>query len=144
MSEQAAKLLRACRTCNDPCTGWAVQLTRGNRLRWELEWSCDRCGISHDGDWGPAPTEVRSALLAQHGSNCVRLPDGEFGGGGILKAFRDAFNLSIQDSLKAAKKLKQSGFEGTYVEAHLLSDLLREGGIATELDWVMSGRSAER
>lgn len=108
-------------------------MIKSGRLRWEIEWACDACGISHHGAWGAAPAEVRSKILAQHGPYCVRLVDGEHGGGGILKAFRGAFSLSIQESRESALKLKQCGYQGTYVETLLLSQLLQGEGIHSEV-----------
>lgn len=133
MSEQAAKLSGPCDGCGGPCTGWAVQLTKGGRLRWEVEWACDACGISHHGAWGTAPVEVRSEILAQHGPYCVKLTDREYRGGGILKAFRGVFDLSIREAQESSQKLKQRGYEGTYVEAHFLSELLRKEGVLNEV-----------
>jgi len=133
MSEQAARLSGRCGDCGDPCTGWAVQLTRGGRLRWEIEWACDACGISHHGAWGPAPAEVRSEILAQHGPYCVKLTGREYRGGGILKAFRDAFDLSIREAQESSRKLKRCGYEGTFVEVCFLSDLLRKEGILSDI-----------
>src|SRR5262245_54378298 len=84
LSMQASKLVGDCATCGSSCDGWAVQLTRDNRLRWELDWECGACGtVSCDGDWGPAPAELREALLAQHGRYCLRLEDSESRGGEI-------------------------------------------------------------
>lgn len=87
MKEQAAKLSGTCRTCDAPSTGWAVQLIKGDRLRWEVDWDCGACGItSRDGGWGAAPAEVRSAILMQHGSVQLNLNDRELRGGVLLKA----------------------------------------------------------
>lgn len=133
MSEQAAKLSGSCEGCGDLCTGWAVQLTKGGRLRWEIEWACDTCGISHHGAWGQAPIEVRSEILAQHGPYCLKLADGDYRGGSVLKAFRGAFDLSIREAQDSAQKLKECGYEGTYVELHLLADLLKDGGVRAEV-----------
>lgn len=133
MSEQAAKLSGQCQGCGDPCTGWAVQLTKNGRLRWEVEWACDACGISHHGAWGPAPAEVRSEILAQHGPYCVKLTSEGYRSGGILKAFRSAFSLSIRESQESARQLKQSGYQGTYVEVKFLSELLRGEGLSSEV-----------
>jgi hypothetical protein len=77
--------------------------------------------------------EVRSEILAQHGLYCVKLSDGENRGGGILKVFRDAFDVSIREAQESSRKLKQCGYEGTYVEVNLLSDLLRDEGIFSEV-----------
>lgn len=131
VTEQAAQLARPCQRCGNPCVGWAVQLVRRGRIRWEVEWECDCCGTAaHDGDWGQSPAEVRSAILAQHGSHCLKLADSEVRGAGIIKAFRSVFEFSIPDALASANQLRQSGYEGTYVEVRLLNDVLREAGIS--------------
>ncbi len=130
MSEQAATLLGNCRTCGSPCDGWAVQLTRDDRLCWELEWSCGACGtVSDDGDWGPAPDKLREELLSQHGSYCLRLKDGESRGGEILKVFRQVFNKSLNDAQESASRLRLFGYEGTFVETELLGERLRQAGV---------------
>ncbi|MEU2284302.1 hypothetical protein ABZ614_20575 [Streptomyces sp. NPDC013178] len=131
MTQQAARLSDPCQGCGRPCTGWAVQLVKGSRLRWETEWACDECGISHDGGWGPSPADVREAMVAQHGLRCLRLADDEARGGGILKAFRNAFGLSLRESQEATGSLRERGYEATHVETHLLSDLLRKEGISS-------------
>ena len=141
MSERAGvKLLGNCQNCGRPCEGWAVQLIRDHRLRWESEWTCNACGIvSDDGDWGPAPAELQEQLLIQNGTYRLRLTDKESVGGGILKVFRRVFNGSIKDSLEAANKLRQDGYMGTYVETNLLSQLLRQEGVLSVVDRVATG-----
>ncbi|GKQ37236.1 hypothetical protein [Streptomyces sp. A012304] len=124
MTEQAARLSGACEGCGRPGVGWAVQLVMGGRLRWETEWACDVCGIAHDGGWGPSPAHVREAIVGQHGLHRLRPRDDEVRGAGVLKAFRDAFGLSLREAREAADSLRAGGYEGTYVETRLLSDLL--------------------
>ena len=133
MSEQAAKLSSPCQECGEACVGWAVQLIKNGRLRWEIEWACDTCGISHGGGWGWAPEDVRARILEQHGSHCVRLTGDRRTGGKILKVFRDAFNVSIQKSTEMARQLRQRGYDGTYVEVDFISELLRIEGISSEI-----------
>ena len=133
MSEQAAKLAGPCPGCGSAGTGWAVQLTRDGRLRWEVEWACDACGIAHDGGWGAAPAEVRGQILAQHGPCCVRLTGEENRGAAVMKALRRAFDLSVPQAQEAARRLKQSGHQGTYVEVRFLAELMRSEGIRYEV-----------
>jgi hypothetical protein len=107
-----------------------VQLIRDNRLRWELEWNCRTCGtVSDDGDWGPAPADLREELLAQHGVHRLRLDGGESGGVSVLSIFREVFGASLGDAQAAASRLRRAGHDGTLVEAELLRDRLREHGI---------------
>lgn len=132
MSEQAARLSGKCQTCGSPCDGWGVQLTRDNRPCWELTWDCDVCGtVSDDGDWGPAPAELRKELLLQHGGYCLRLREGNSGGAKILLVFRQVFNSNFKDAQEFRSKLRGCGYEGTFVETDLLSNRLQQEGIIT-------------
>ncbi|GIH07621.1 hypothetical protein Rhe02_56880 [Rhizocola hellebori] len=111
-----------------------MQLIRDNRIRWESEWNCSACGIvSDDGDWGPAPAELRDQLLIQNGPYCLRLVDNDSVSGGVLKTFRQVYNGSIKDALESANQLRQDGYLGTYVETNLLSVLLRQEGVLSEV-----------
>jgi hypothetical protein len=85
MTEQAARLTGPCEGCGRPGAGWAAQLVRGGRLRWETEWACDACGIAHDGGRGPSPALVREAIVERHGLHCLRPGDDEVRGAHVLK-----------------------------------------------------------
>ncbi|WP_063728104.1 hypothetical protein [Streptomyces sp. RTd22] len=135
MIEQAAGLIEPCGDCGRPSEGWAVQLVKEGRLRWELEWPCDDCGVSHDGDWGAAPDEVRRPILAEYGYRCLRVEGPISSGGKILRAFRNAFGASIGEAKQSAKEFaEEEGYRGTLVEVSLLAELLRASGIATTID----------
>ena len=58
--------------------------------------------------------------------------DPEYRGGGVLKAVRSAFGLSLKEAQTSARSLREGGYEGTYVEVHLLADLLRREGVPAE------------
>lgn len=133
MTEQAARLTGACSNCREPCEGWAVQLIRDGRLRWELEWACDTCGNWHDAGWGPAPDAVRTPLLTEHGTYRVLLEGPERPGGKILKAFRDAFGSSVKQAQEDAKELSHRGYQGTLMEVTLIAELLTEYGVSTTI-----------
>ncbi|WP_037960933.1 hypothetical protein [Streptomyces sp. PRh5] len=112
-----------------------MQLIKEGRLRWELEWACDNCGVSHDGDWGVAPDEVRRPILAEHGYRRLRAEGPISSGGKVLRAFRNAFGVSIGEAKQSAKELtEEEGYRGTLVEVSLLAELLGASGIATTID----------
>lgn len=130
MRQQAAAYETTCTNCHQQCKGWAVQLISESKLRWELDWSCDHCGIEADGgDWGPAPEDVRNRLIAEHGTDCIRGSDSEKRMGKILKAFRDAFGGSMQEAKKSATEFTTTGWRGTHIEATLVTDFLRNSGV---------------
>lgn len=108
-----------------------MQLIQEDQLRWEIEWACDECGNSHDGDWGRAPENLRRTLLAEHGKHCLQLAESESHGGRILKAFRDAFKMSIQEARAASNDMAGEGYCGTSVEILFLQQLLEKAGVRT-------------
>jgi hypothetical protein len=92
--DRAAKLAEPCAGCGGDRTGWAVQSVEDGRLHWALEWSCS-CGESCDRGRGPAPAEVRAAVVARHGTHRLFLVDPRVRSGAIPKAFRDVFSLPL-------------------------------------------------
>jgi hypothetical protein len=134
MHEQATRLSGECQSCGAPAGGWAVQVVRDGRLRWEVDWECSACRtISCDWGWGPAVDWLRDELLAQHGPYWLKLTDPEVRGGQVLKAFRGALGLSLGEAQQAARTMRRSGYTATYVEVRLLADLLRQEGIDSEV-----------
>lgn len=129
MTEQAARITKTCGNCKSQAEGWAVQLTRNKRLRWELEWACNGCGVWRDGDWGPAPDYVRDPILKQHGHYRLRISSESPPGGKTLKAFRDTLGVTLKQARDSALEATAQGFLGTYVEVALIHDLLRDSGI---------------
>ncbi|MEV6393624.1 hypothetical protein AB0M39_02395 [Streptomyces sp. NPDC051907] len=135
MIEQASRIDKNCTQCGNPCEGWVVQLIKNKRLRWESEWACSRCGNSHDGDWGAAPAIIRDRLLAEHGHYRLLVTNETASNGRILKAFRDGFNVSLQEAKQASEKARTDGYEGTYVEVALVKQLLSLAGVATDMEF---------
>jgi hypothetical protein len=87
--------------------------------------------VSHDGDWGQAPAEVREQILSHHGHYYLCLEDAEVPGGVTLKVFRQVIGGSLVESQEFISKLRQGGFAGTLVETELLSEKLRLEGVLT-------------
>ncbi|TXS52959.1 hypothetical protein EAO77_19305 [Streptomyces sp. t39] len=125
MDEQAVRTVSACGTCGAESERWVVQLIRANRLRWEADYSCARCGtIACDGDWGPAPADVRAALVAEHGEVVLLFRNDARNSGRVLKAFRDALGLTLAEAKSAAEAVRGQGFRSTRVEGELVRRLL--------------------
>ncbi|AQU68103.1 hypothetical protein BBN63_19650 [Streptomyces niveus] len=117
-------------SCRHPCRSEAVQLISEGRLGWELNWSCDGCGIAADDvNRGPAPECVRGRIIERYGTGQVRVGGSGGQGGRVLKVFRDVFGWSLQDAKRAATELTTTGWRGTHVEASLVAHLLQESGI---------------
>ena len=131
MTGQAVRLAGMCRDCQKSCEGWAVQLVKEGRLRWEVEWACDDCGNSHDAGWGPAPDDVRQLILNEYGLYRLRLEHADRPGGKALKAFREALAMTIKQAQGAAAELAADGYRGTFVEVSLVAKLLNKSGVNT-------------
>ncbi|MDX8144820.1 hypothetical protein SK854_22095 [Lentzea sp. BCCO 10_0061] len=124
MIRQAAELEGQCENCGAPRTGWAVQLVQDGELRWEEDWQCTGCQVASCDRGQGAPAWIRDEILARHGAWCLTLTDESVGGGVLLKAFRDALGFSIGEAQEAARAMRESGYEGTYVEMTLVAGLL--------------------
>jgi hypothetical protein len=129
MIQQAVEFDMTCTNCDRPGQGWMVQIVKSSKLRWEIDWVCESCGIAHAGGWGPAPENIRSALISEHGLICVHVPGDRNHRGKTLKAFRHAFGVSIQEAKAMADELAGAGWCGTRVEASLIMELLIASGV---------------
>ncbi|MGW7455181.1 hypothetical protein [Streptomyces sp. NPDC054787] len=110
------------------CVFHAWQRIDGGRLCWEAEWECDQCefggprdACTIDGGWGPAPDDVRAAVVAAEGTVLLRV---EGSGGAALKVLRDALGMTIPQVLAAVR----DGYRATPVEARYLTQRLRSAG----------------
>ncbi|MFJ9312312.1 hypothetical protein [Streptomyces cyaneofuscatus] len=128
MKEQAVHVTVPCGNGHGGCPGWAVQLIRDNELGWDLEWTCDSCGIAHDEQRGQAPEWLRAMLIAEHGISRLTVKDARGLDGGILKVFRKVFGLSLRDAQKKAKDFLGNGYSGTGVEVSFLGELMMNSG----------------
>uniref|UniRef100_A0AAU2JT00 Uncharacterized protein n=1 Tax=Streptomyces sp. NBC_00049 TaxID=2903617 RepID=A0AAU2JT00_9ACTN len=111
------------------CVFHAWQLIEQGRLCWMAEWECDTCAFGNpdtcnrDHGRGPAPADVRAAVVAREGTVLLRV-DGS--GGAALKVFRDALGMTIRETLAAVR----DGYRATPVEARYLTDLIHAAGYA--------------
>lgn len=128
MKEQAVRVAVPCGNGHGGCPGWAVQVIRENELGWDLEWTCDSCGVAHDEQIGPAPEWLRRMIIAEHGIFRIAVEDGKGLDGGILRVFRRIFGLSLQEAQRQAKDFLANGYSGTGVEVFFLGDLMTKSG----------------
>ncbi|MFJ9553992.1 hypothetical protein ACIRPH_09255 [Nocardiopsis sp. NPDC101807] len=133
MVEQAVCLSDACEECGGVRKGWVVQLVRGGRLRWEVEWECVGCQVTHQWVWGPAPAHVRDLLIDRHGVEHLKIVGRVRKRGVLLKVFREVFGASITEAQEFGREATGPGYAGTRVEVELLSRLLRERGVEVEV-----------
>ncbi|KAA0932459.1 hypothetical protein FGF04_26200 [Streptomyces apricus] len=110
------------------------QFIEQGRLRWGVEGRCRDCPDAwcETGE-GPAPEEIRQALLAEHGSIRLRLETGETCLVPVLRALRGMWDLSLDEARLAATDLKGTGLVGTSVEMAHLAEGLRERSVTTTL-----------
>ncbi|MFJ6369168.1 hypothetical protein ACIQK5_13440 [Streptomyces virginiae] len=111
-----------CEPCRR-CVFHAWQLIDRDELGWRAEWECDTCAFGapdtcgRDEGRGPAPGDVRAAVVAAEGTVLVDLR-----GGGVpaLRAVRKVLGLPLAQ-LHAAVR---DGYRATPVEAELIRRLI--------------------
>ncbi|WP_328961860.1 hypothetical protein [Streptomyces virginiae] len=111
-----------CEPCRR-CVFHAWQLIDRDELCWRAEWECDTCAFGapdtcgRDEGRGPAPGDVRAAVVAAEGTVLVDLR-----GGGVpaLRAVRKVLGLRLAQ-LHAAVR---DGYRATPVEAELITRLI--------------------
>lgn len=112
------------------------QFILDDELWWDSEFSCGFCGThlcEHSGP-GPAPDDVREALLTAYGPVRLR-PAGPVSGlVPAAKALREVAATSVSRALELAGELSQDGLVGTLPEMEFLKARLRLRGVHTEID----------
>ncbi|MGW2770111.1 hypothetical protein [Streptomyces sp. NPDC001275] len=76
-------------------------------------------------DTGPAPEEIRQALLTKHGAARLRLANKEASLVPVPQALRETQHLSLGEARLMAAELKEFGLAGTSVEMAYLAEGLR-------------------
>ncbi|MFF1481432.1 hypothetical protein ACFVYD_28440 [Streptomyces sp. NPDC058301] len=112
------------------------QFVHHDDLWWDSEFSCDTCGTylcEHAGP-GPAPDDVRQALVAAHGSVRLRLAGPVPSLVPVLKVFREVSAASLPQAREMAGALSREGLVGTMPEMEFLKAKLRAAGILADLD----------
>ncbi|NEA64410.1 hypothetical protein G3I56_17910 [Streptomyces sp. SID12488] len=112
------------------------QFINHGELWWDAEFSCDSCGtyLCEQAGQGPAPDDVREALLAVHGPARLRLAEPVSSLVPALKAFREAEAVSLSQARELADRLSHEGVVGTLSEMQLLRTRLRLRGVPVDID----------
>ncbi|GHB51547.1 hypothetical protein GCM10010377_48240 [Streptomyces viridiviolaceus] len=131
---QGVKVTSTCATCDGVLVRDVGQFIDRGRLSWGVEGRCRLCSDA----WcemgeGPAPEEIRQALMAEHGTTRLRLATREAGLVPVLRALREVCHLSLGEARLAAADLTGVGLVGTSVEMAHLAEGLRKRSVATTL-----------
>jgi hypothetical protein len=84
-------------------------------------------------DTGPAPEEIRQALLTKHGAARLRLANKEASLVPVLRALREMHQLPLGEARLVAADLKAVGLVGTSVEIAYLAEGLRNRSVAVTI-----------
>ncbi|MET7276185.1 hypothetical protein ABZS59_34260 [Streptomyces flaveolus] len=131
---QGVKVTSPCATCGGVLVRDVGQFIDRGQLRWGAEGRCQACGNA----WcemgaGPAPEEIRQALLAEHGATRLHLATKEASLAPVLRALREVQHLPLGEARLAAADLRGAGLVGTSVEMAHLAEGLRKRSVATTL-----------
>ncbi|MEU9035375.1 hypothetical protein AB0D45_10835 [Streptomyces sp. NPDC048352] len=130
---QGVEITSSCPACGGVLVRDVGQFIERGQLRWGIEGRCQACSNG----WcemgvGPAPEEIRQALLAQHGFARLRLA-AETNLVPVLRALREMRHLSLGEARLTAAELSGGGLVGTSVEMAHLAEGLRKRSVSTTL-----------
>ncbi|MEU8438738.1 hypothetical protein AB0F18_38835 [Streptomyces sp. NPDC029216] len=130
---QGVEITSSCPACGGVLVRDVGQFIERGQLRWGIEGRCHACANG----WcemgvGPAPEEIRQALLAQHGFARLRLA-AETNLVPVLRALREMRHLSLGEARLTAAELSGVGLVGTSVEMAHLAEGLRKRSVSTTL-----------
>lgn len=116
------------------------QFVHHDELWWDSEISCGSCGtyLCEQAGPGPAPDDVREALLAAHGSVRLRLVGSVPSLVPALKVFREVAAASLSRARELVGELSQGGLVGTLAEMEFLKARLRMRGVPVDIDRQLS------
>ncbi|MER5382010.1 hypothetical protein ABT040_17275 [Streptomyces sp. NPDC002688] len=122
---QGVTLTSRCEHCGGELVSDVGQFIERGELWWGVEGQCQACPNAWcETDTGPAPEEIRQALLTAHGPARLLLADKATSIVPVLRALREMYHLSLGEARLMAANLKEVGLVGTSVElAHLAEGL---------------------
>lgn len=135
MTGQTAKIASLCE-CGSKAARQVSQFILHDELWWDSEFSCGSCGTflcEHAGP-GPAPDDVREALLAAHGPVGLRLVGSVPSLVPALKVFREVAADSLSRARELVGELSHDGLVGTLSEMEFLKARLRARGVPVDVD----------
>nr|WSW69943.1 hypothetical protein OG461_29165 [Streptomyces sp. NBC_00995] len=107
-----------------------------DELWWDSELSCGGCGtyVCEHAGGGPAPDDVREALLAAHGPVRLRPVAPVPGLVPVLKVLREVSAASLSRARELAGELTCDGLVGTLPEMEFLKARLLLRGVHVDID----------
>ncbi|MET7494081.1 hypothetical protein [Streptomyces sp900116325] len=131
---QGVKLTSQRTSCGGELARDVGQFIDRGRLWWGVEGQCQACPNAWcEMDTGPAPEEIRQALLTEHGAARLRLANKEANLVPVLRALREMHHLSLSEARLVAADLKAAGLVGTSVEIVYLAEGLRNRSVTVTI-----------
>ncbi|WP_328946765.1 hypothetical protein OG259_40155 [Streptomyces sp. NBC_00250] len=128
---QGVALTSRCESCGGELVRDVGQFIERGRISWGVEGRCRACPNAWcETDTGPAPEEIRQALLTRHGAVWLRLASEEASLVPVLQALRETHHLSLAEARLMATELRAVGMVGTSVEIAYLAEGLRNRSVA--------------
>ncbi|MCX4986045.1 hypothetical protein [Streptomyces sp. NBC_00572] len=128
---QGVTLTSQCASCGGELVRDVGQFIERGRLWWGVEGQCRACPNAWcEMDTGPAPEEIRQALLTRHGAVWLRLANEAASLVPVLQALRETHHLSLGEARLTAAELRAVGMVGTSVEIEYLAERLRNRSVA--------------
>ncbi|MYR11092.1 hypothetical protein G3I48_03405 [Streptomyces griseus] len=110
------------------CSG--TQAVVDDRLRWDEEHQCSRCGETTLVCDGTLPEPLRGRMLAEHGVFRLSVPDRPVRSLPALRVLRSHGGRTLAEARAALELILDGGHLGTGPEIELLASELRAAGIA--------------
>jgi hypothetical protein len=127
---QGVRLTSQCDSCGGELVRDVGQFIDRGRLWWGVEGQCHGCPNAWcETDTGPAPEEVRQALLTEYGATRLRLADEDTTLVPVLRALREVRHLSLGEARRMAAELVEVGLVGKSVEMAGLAEGLRNRSV---------------
>ncbi|WP_406065867.1 hypothetical protein OG462_40530 [Streptomyces sp. NBC_01077] len=131
---QGVKLTSQCESCGGELVRDVGQFIELGRLSWGVEGRCRDCPNAWcETDTGPAPDEIRQALLTTHGAVRLFLANHDASLVPVLRALREMQHLTLAEARRMAADLKGVGLAGTSVEGAYLAEGLRSRSVSVDI-----------
>ncbi|MEY9937648.1 hypothetical protein [Streptacidiphilus sp. MAP5-3] len=119
----------ACPACgrNVPCSGG--QTLVGHRLHWGIESNCSGCGPASICGRDDLPADLRTRLLAEHGSARLEITGGDLPSVAVMKIIRSETGATLPEAKAIMCDIKSGRYAGTGPEIERLARILRLAGV---------------
>jgi len=125
-----AILKRACANCRREIDVHVGQRVTDRGVAWSVAYTCPHCGATiEEDDVGPAPPDVREAILAADGTYELHLPS-SMEPMRAIKVLREALKLSLEETAEYRKRLPGALATGTHAEMKWLATRLQQDQVS--------------